>query len=94
MVPLSKPTKEVRRNRGYAKGELVFQVEAPPLGYTTYFISLLRDETPEATNEHGAPPSIQNKVTEEYPIKISVKGNRYTKQTNSINLLYNLCFSS
>uniref|UniRef100_A0A8C1PA33 Alpha-mannosidase n=1 Tax=Cyprinus carpio TaxID=7962 RepID=A0A8C1PA33_CYPCA len=25
----------LRRNRGYAKGELVFQVEAPPLGYTT-----------------------------------------------------------
>lgn len=65
MIPLSKSTKEVRRNRGYAKGELVFQVEAPPLGYTTYFISLLRDEPPEDTTERGAPPSIQNKVKSE-----------------------------
>ncbi|KAI7795198.1 lysosomal alpha-mannosidase [Triplophysa rosa] len=61
VVPLSKSTQEVRRNRGYATGELVFQVEAPPLGYTTYVISLLRDEPPEDTTEHGAPPSIQNK---------------------------------
>lgn len=61
VVPLSRSTQEVRRDRGYAKGELVFQVEAPPLGYTTYVISLLKDKSPKAKAKPRAPPSIQNK---------------------------------
>uniref|UniRef100_A0A672MJA8 Alpha-mannosidase n=1 Tax=Sinocyclocheilus grahami TaxID=75366 RepID=A0A672MJA8_SINGR len=61
VVPLSKSTQEVRRNRGYAKGELVFQVEAPPLGYSTYIISMLRDEPPASSAKPTATRSIQNK---------------------------------
>ncbi|XP_052465478.1 lysosomal alpha-mannosidase [Carassius gibelio] len=61
VVPLSKSTQEVRRNRGYAKGELVFQVEAPPLGYTTYIISMLQDEPPASRGKPTAARSIQNK---------------------------------
>uniref|UniRef100_A0A671T4T4 Alpha-mannosidase n=1 Tax=Sinocyclocheilus anshuiensis TaxID=1608454 RepID=A0A671T4T4_9TELE len=62
VVPLSKSTQQVRRNRGYAKGELVFQVEAPPLGYTTYIISILKDEPPASSPKPTATRSIQNKV--------------------------------
>ncbi|XP_051528161.1 lysosomal alpha-mannosidase isoform X2 [Myxocyprinus asiaticus] len=61
VVALSKSTQKLRRNRGYAKGELVFQVEAPPLGYSTYIISLLRDDPPVARPEPSVPHSIQNK---------------------------------
>uniref|UniRef100_A0A673LWT4 Alpha-mannosidase n=1 Tax=Sinocyclocheilus rhinocerous TaxID=307959 RepID=A0A673LWT4_9TELE len=61
VVPLSKSTQQVRRNRGYAKGELVFQVEAPPLGYTTYIISILKDEPPASSPKPTATRSIQNK---------------------------------
>uniref|UniRef100_A0A672K5A4 Alpha-mannosidase n=1 Tax=Sinocyclocheilus grahami TaxID=75366 RepID=A0A672K5A4_SINGR len=62
VVPLSKSTQQMRRNRGYAKGELVFQVEAPPLGYTTYIISILKDEPPASSPKPTATRSIQNKV--------------------------------
>uniref|UniRef100_A0A672MN49 Lysosomal alpha-mannosidase n=1 Tax=Sinocyclocheilus grahami TaxID=75366 RepID=A0A672MN49_SINGR len=48
--------------KGYAKGELVFQVEAPPLGYSTYIISMLRDEPPASSAKPTATRSIQNKV--------------------------------
>ncbi|XP_067244068.1 lysosomal alpha-mannosidase [Chanodichthys erythropterus] len=61
VVPLSKSTQEVRRNRGYAKGELVFQVEAPPLGYSTYIISMVQDEPPASSSKPTATRSIQNK---------------------------------
>ncbi|RXN26527.1 lysosomal alpha-mannosidase [Labeo rohita] len=61
VVPLSKSTKEVRRNRGYAKGELVFQVEAPPLGYSTYIISMHKDEPQASSAKPTATRSIQNK---------------------------------
>ncbi|CAM4731854.1 unnamed protein product [Leuciscus chuanchicus] len=61
VVPLSKATQEVRRNRGNAKGELVFQVEAPPLGYSTYVISMVQDEPPASSSKPTVPRSIQNK---------------------------------
>uniref|UniRef100_A0A8C6KLS3 Alpha-mannosidase n=1 Tax=Nothobranchius furzeri TaxID=105023 RepID=A0A8C6KLS3_NOTFU len=47
VFPVSRSTQDVRRNRGFARNELVFQVQAPPLGFSTYF--------------RGAPPVIQNK---------------------------------
>uniref|UniRef100_A0A4W6E5G4 Alpha-mannosidase n=1 Tax=Lates calcarifer TaxID=8187 RepID=A0A4W6E5G4_LATCA len=40
VVPVSRATQEVRRNWGFAVNELVFQVQAPPLGYSTYSIHL------------------------------------------------------
>uniref|UniRef100_A0A4W5KMX2 Alpha-mannosidase n=1 Tax=Hucho hucho TaxID=62062 RepID=A0A4W5KMX2_9TELE len=36
----------VRRGRGYAVNELLFQVQAPPLGYSTYSVSLLQNGRP------------------------------------------------
>uniref|UniRef100_A0A3Q1H5Q8 Alpha-mannosidase n=1 Tax=Anabas testudineus TaxID=64144 RepID=A0A3Q1H5Q8_ANATE len=61
VVPVSKATQEVRRNRGFAINELVFQVQAPPLGYTTYSVSLIQDGPPPASTQRRTPTGIQNK---------------------------------
>ncbi|KAM4594230.1 lysosomal alpha-mannosidase isoform 1-T2 [Fundulus diaphanus] len=61
VLPLSGATREVRRNRGFAVNELVFQVQAPPLGYSTYSVSLLQDQPSPPLPQHGAPTVIQNK---------------------------------
>ncbi|KAM3623462.1 uncharacterized protein V6R79_011495 [Siganus canaliculatus] len=61
VVPVSAATREVRRNRGFAVNELVFQVQVPPLGFTTYSVSLLMDGPPPASVKHSAPTTIQNK---------------------------------
>ncbi|KAJ3614411.1 hypothetical protein NHX12_017985 [Muraenolepis orangiensis] len=60
VVPVSKATQQVRKDRGYAVNELVFQARAPPLGYTTYFVSMIQNGPPEASVRHGPPASIQN----------------------------------
>uniref|UniRef100_A0A671TYK4 Alpha-mannosidase n=1 Tax=Sparus aurata TaxID=8175 RepID=A0A671TYK4_SPAAU len=54
-------TREVRRSRGFAVNELVFQVQAPPLGYTTYSVSLLQNGPPPASTQHHTPTAIKNK---------------------------------
>lgn len=59
---MSQATHEVRRQRGFAVNELVFQVQAPPLGYTTYTVALIQDGPPPAPAQQRAPPVIQNKV--------------------------------
>ncbi|XP_024863643.1 lysosomal alpha-mannosidase [Kryptolebias marmoratus] len=61
VLPVSRATQEVRRNRGFALNELVFQVRAPPLGYSTYAASLIQDRPPPPPPRHGAPIVIQNK---------------------------------
>ncbi|AWP05172.1 putative lysosomal alpha-mannosidase [Scophthalmus maximus] len=62
VVPVSRATREVRKNRGFAINELVFQVQAPPLGFSTYSVSLLQDgPPPAAATKHRAPTAIQNK---------------------------------
>ncbi|KAM4585370.1 lysosomal alpha-mannosidase [Odontesthes bonariensis] len=61
VVPVSRATQEVRRNRGFAVNELVFQVQAPPLGYSTYSVSVLQNGPPPSSRQHGAPTVIQNK---------------------------------
>ncbi|KAM4611334.1 lysosomal alpha-mannosidase [Polymixia lowei] len=61
VVPVSKATREVRKDRGYAVNELVFQVQAPPLGYSTYSVSLLQRGPPPAPAQHGTPLAIRNK---------------------------------
>uniref|UniRef100_A0A3Q1GUL4 Alpha-mannosidase n=1 Tax=Acanthochromis polyacanthus TaxID=80966 RepID=A0A3Q1GUL4_9TELE len=61
VVPVSKATQDVRRNRGFAVNELVFQVQAPPLGYSTYSVSLLQDGSRPASTQHRTPTVIQNK---------------------------------
>ncbi|KAM9769135.1 lysosomal alpha-mannosidase [Menidia menidia] len=61
VVPVSSATRGVRRTRGFAINELVFQVQAPPLGYSTYSVSLLKNGPPPASKQHGAPIVIQNK---------------------------------
>ncbi|KAM8772245.1 lysosomal alpha-mannosidase [Acanthopagrus schlegelii] len=61
VVPVSTATREVRRGRGFAVNELVFQVQVPPLGYTTYSVSLLQDGPPPAPTQHRTPTAIKNK---------------------------------
>nr|XP_046229733.1 lysosomal alpha-mannosidase [Scatophagus argus] len=61
VVPVSTATWALRRNRGSAVRELVFQVQAPPLGFTHYTVSLLQDEHPPPRVEHRPPTAIQNK---------------------------------
>ncbi|XP_008314774.2 lysosomal alpha-mannosidase [Cynoglossus semilaevis] len=61
IVPVSKATQDVRRSRGFAVNELVFQVQAPPLGFSTYSVSLLQDGPPRTAVQHDAPTVIQNK---------------------------------
>ncbi|KAL3066290.1 hypothetical protein OYC64_016277 [Pagothenia borchgrevinki] len=61
VLPVSSSTQEVRRSRGSALRELLFQVEAPPLGFTTFTVSLLKDGPPPASTSPRTPTSIQNK---------------------------------
>ncbi|KAL3996930.1 hypothetical protein ACER0C_009586 [Sarotherodon galilaeus] len=61
VVHVSQATHEVRRQRGFAVNELVFQVQAPPLGYTTYTVALIQDGPPPAPAQQRAPTVIQNK---------------------------------
>ncbi|XP_061472674.1 lysosomal alpha-mannosidase isoform X1 [Rhineura floridana] len=46
VIPVSSFTRAVRRDRGDAVNELVFQASAPPLGYITYSISRLPGRDP------------------------------------------------
>lgn len=62
VLPVSAATREVRRTRGYAANELVFEARAPPLGFTTYSVSLLEGGAPPAPVRRRTPPSIQNQV--------------------------------
>uniref|UniRef100_A0A4W4H4P4 Alpha-mannosidase n=1 Tax=Electrophorus electricus TaxID=8005 RepID=A0A4W4H4P4_ELEEL len=62
VIPVSKATQDLRRDRGYAKYELVFEVQAPPMGYTTYSVTLLKAHPARAPTTPKAPASMQNKV--------------------------------
>lgn len=64
VVPVSQATAAVRRGRGYAVNELLFQVQAPPLGYSTYSVSLLQNgpPSPQSSPLPRAPKAVQNKV--------------------------------
>ncbi|KAL1005722.1 hypothetical protein UPYG_G00063150 [Umbra pygmaea] len=61
VVPVSQATAALRRDRGYAANELLFQVQAPSLGYSTYSVSLLQTMPPPASPLTRAPRTIQNK---------------------------------
>uniref|UniRef100_A0A8C7Q7Y7 Alpha-mannosidase n=1 Tax=Oncorhynchus mykiss TaxID=8022 RepID=A0A8C7Q7Y7_ONCMY len=63
VVPVSQATAAVRRGRGYAVNELLFQVQAPPLGYSTYSVSLLQNgpPSPQSSPLPRAPKAVQNK---------------------------------
>uniref|UniRef100_A0A3Q0SVF1 Alpha-mannosidase n=1 Tax=Amphilophus citrinellus TaxID=61819 RepID=A0A3Q0SVF1_AMPCI len=61
VVPVSEVTHGVRRRRGFAVNELVFQVQAPPLGYSTYTVSLIQGGPPPASAQPRGPTMIQNK---------------------------------
>ncbi|XP_030638691.1 lysosomal alpha-mannosidase [Chanos chanos] len=61
VIPVSKATQLIRRDRGYAMYELVFQVQAPPMGFSTYSISMLQTGPPAASPKFRAPRTIQNK---------------------------------
>ncbi|KAM9313685.1 lysosomal alpha-mannosidase [Pholidichthys leucotaenia] len=61
VVPVSKATQKLRKSRGSAVNELIFQVQAPPLGYTTYSVSLLEDGRPPASARLQTPTVMQNK---------------------------------
>ncbi|XP_031675145.1 lysosomal alpha-mannosidase isoform X1 [Oncorhynchus kisutch] len=62
VVPVSQATAAVRRGRGYAVNELLFQVQAPPLGYSTYSVSLLQNGPPSPPSPlPRAPTAVQNK---------------------------------
>uniref|UniRef100_A0A4W5MNW7 Alpha-mannosidase n=1 Tax=Hucho hucho TaxID=62062 RepID=A0A4W5MNW7_9TELE len=62
VVPVSQATAAVRRGRGYAVNELLFQVQAPPLGYSTYSVSLLQNgpPSPQSSPLSRAPTAVQN----------------------------------
>ncbi|CAN9510730.1 unnamed protein product [Ophioblennius macclurei] len=61
VVPVSRSTQEVRRSRGFATNELLFQVRAPPLGYTTYSVTLQQYGAPAAAAHRRTATIIQNK---------------------------------
>ncbi|XP_060715118.1 lysosomal alpha-mannosidase [Tachysurus vachellii] len=61
VIPVSKATQDLRRDRGSAQFELVFQVQAPPMGFNTYTITLVQDSPAPPPPKPGAPTSIQNK---------------------------------
>ncbi|KAI5089006.1 lysosomal alpha-mannosidase isoform X1, partial [Silurus meridionalis] len=61
VIPVSKATQDLRRDRSSAQFELVFQVQAPPMGFNTYSITLLQKSAAPPPPQPGAPPSIQNK---------------------------------
>ncbi|XP_061626669.1 lysosomal alpha-mannosidase isoform X1 [Phyllopteryx taeniolatus] len=61
VVPVSQTTRDMRRNRGFAVNELLFQAWAPPLGFRTYSVSLLQDGPPPAFTHYRTPKSIWNK---------------------------------
>ena len=63
VVPMSKASQQLRKGRGYAVNELVFQAQAPPLGYSTYSVSVLQNGPPPAPVKPGPPAAIQNKVS-------------------------------
>nr|XP_020473504.1 lysosomal alpha-mannosidase [Monopterus albus] len=80
VVPVSQATQNVRRSQGFAINELVFQVQAPPLGYTTYSVSLRQDGPPPAATHHRTPTVIQNKF-----LKVT-----FDPDTNLLSSLSNL----
>uniref|UniRef100_A0A8C5D3T0 Alpha-mannosidase n=1 Tax=Gouania willdenowi TaxID=441366 RepID=A0A8C5D3T0_GOUWI len=61
VFPVSRATQDVRRNRGFATNELVFQAKAPPLGYTTYTVSVNQDGPPPSSTRCYTPTVVQNK---------------------------------
>ncbi|XP_035261901.1 lysosomal alpha-mannosidase [Anguilla anguilla] len=60
VVPVSQATKDIRRDGGYAANELVFQATAPPMGFSTYSVSLVQNRPPPAPPLPGAPPVLEN----------------------------------
>ncbi|KAJ8363171.1 hypothetical protein SKAU_G00120020 [Synaphobranchus kaupii] len=61
VLPVSQATKDIRRDRGHATNELVFQAQAPPMGFRTYSVSLLQNWPPRAPPLPGAPLFLKNK---------------------------------
>ncbi|KAI1886659.1 hypothetical protein AGOR_G00198080 [Albula goreensis] len=61
VIPVSQSTQDIRRDRGYARNELLFQAQAPPLGFRTYSVSLLPNRPLRASPQHGTPLYLQNK---------------------------------
>ncbi|KAM9856488.1 lysosomal alpha-mannosidase [Aulostomus maculatus] len=61
VLPVSRATQAVRGNQGFAVRELVFQVQAPPLGYSTYSVSLLQGGPTAAFMQPRTATAIQNK---------------------------------
>ncbi|XP_055014640.1 LOW QUALITY PROTEIN: lysosomal alpha-mannosidase [Boleophthalmus pectinirostris] len=45
VAPVSDSTRDLRRGRGFAVNELVFEVQAPPLGFSSYTVSQSQDRT-------------------------------------------------
>ncbi|XP_062846006.1 lysosomal alpha-mannosidase [Trichomycterus rosablanca] len=60
VIPVSKATQDLRRNQSYAQFELVFRVQAPALGFNTYTITVLQNDTDPFPPKSRVPPSIQN----------------------------------
>ncbi|XP_076867010.1 lysosomal alpha-mannosidase [Brachyhypopomus gauderio] len=60
VIPVSKATQDLRRDRGYSMYELVFMVQAPPMGFSTYSITLLKADSTQLEPTPKAPVSMQN----------------------------------
>ncbi|XP_033821330.1 lysosomal alpha-mannosidase [Periophthalmus magnuspinnatus] len=55
VVPVSGSTHDVRRGRGFAVNELVFEVQAPPLGFSSYYVSQSQERTGTKTGPESRP---------------------------------------
>lgn len=68
VVPVSGSTRDIRKYRGFAVNELLFEVQAPPLGFSSYSVSKIQDRTRQETKPATRPgttvqdvSAIQNK---------------------------------
>ncbi|MEQ2204044.1 hypothetical protein XENOCAPTIV_007057, partial [Xenoophorus captivus] len=75
VLPVSRATQEVRRNRGFASNELVFQVQVPPLGYSTYSVVRLYSDSKAVELEWTVGP---------VPVKKDFRPTWQLKQTEPI----------
>uniref|UniRef100_A0A8C9U4P0 Alpha-mannosidase n=1 Tax=Scleropages formosus TaxID=113540 RepID=A0A8C9U4P0_SCLFO len=60
VIPVSKATRKIRGDRGYAVNELVFRVQAPPVGFRTYVVSQMSRQHPPVAPQPGTPLSMEN----------------------------------
>lgn len=79
VVPVSGSTRDLRKSRGFAVNELLFEVQAPPLGFSTYSVSQIQDRT-----KPGARPSKDRARTETKKTQDQTKPGVTVQEVSSI----------